>query len=114
MKTFRKFVIECLQPMTDFDGESIRTNLTDYTTQSEEADVIVNGYHFKGYSGVIINQPQSRGLLPYPSRYIENRFYKEYGIRVRPQILIKDSDEVLILEIKENNSKEVFDLLWNK
>lgn len=108
---FKKFVVECLQPMTDFDGESIRTNLTDYTTQSEEADVIVNGYHFKGYSGVIINQPQSRGLLPYPSRYIENRFYNEYKIRVKPQILIKDSDEVLILEIKEINSKEVFSLL---
>ena len=108
---FRKFVIECLQPMTDFDGESIKTNLTDYTNQQEEIDVTVNGYHFKGYSGVVINLPQSRGLLPYPSRFIESRFYKEYGLRCKPQLLIYDSDEVVILEIKEINTKEVFDIL---
>ena len=107
---FRQFVIELLQPKTDFDGETIKTNLTDYTAQNEEADVIVNGYHFIGYSGVIINQPQSRGLLPYPSRYIENRFYNEYGIRCKPHLLISDAGEPIIMEIKEKNSKEVFDL----
>ena len=108
---FRKFVCEVLQPMTDFDGESIHTNLTDYTHQYEEVDVTVNGYHFTGYSGVIINQPQSRGLLPYPSRFIESRFWKEYGIRCIPQILIMDEDSVVSLhQIKDINSKEVFDL----
>lgn len=108
---FRQFVVECLQPMTDFDGESIKTNVTDYTHQQEEVDTIVNGYHFKGFSGVIINLPQSRGLLPYPSRFIESRFFNEYGIRCKPQLLIKDEDAVVILEIKDINSKEMEGLL---
>jgi len=107
---FRKFVIECLQPMTDFDGESINTNLTDYTNQQEEVDDVLNGYPFKGYSGVVINLPQSRGLLPYPSRYIESRFFNEYGIRCKPQLLIKDESEVVILEIKDDNTKEIWGL----
>lgn len=104
---FREFVIQVLQPMTDFDGESIGTNLTDYTHSTEKINIDVNGYHFEGYSGVIINQPQSRGLLPYPSRYIESRFYKEYGIRCKPQLLIQDSGVPVMLELKELNTKEL-------
>ena len=109
-KSFKDFVISVLQPMTYFDGLSINTMLTDYTHQSEEVDVTVNGYHFKGYSGVIINQPQSRGLLPYPSRFIESRFWYEYGIRCIPQLFIKDAGEPVILQIKENDSKEVYSI----
>jgi len=108
---FRKFVIELLQPMTDFDGESIGSSLTDYTSQTKKVKININGYEFEGYSGVIINQPQSRGLLPFPSRYIENRFLNEYGKRCKPQLLIEDAGEPVILELKEINSKEVFGLL---
>lgn len=107
---FRQFVIECLQPMTVFDGESIGTNLTDYTHQNKEIECDINGYHFKGYSGVIINQPQSRAILPYPSRFIESRFFKEYGKRCKPQLLLWDSGKSVILEINDLNAKEVIDL----
>lgn len=107
---FRKFVIECLQPMTTFDGESIGTTLTDYTNQEEETECDINGYHFKGYSGVVINLPQSRAILPYPSRFIESRFFHEYGVRCRNQLLQWDSGKSVILEINDINGKEFKDL----
>lgn len=106
-KSFKDFVISVLQPMTDFDGEYIKTSLTDYTSNNKEVECIINGYRFKGFSGVIINQPQSRGLLPHPSRYIEQRFYNEYGIKPTPQLLTMDNNTPIILQIYESNSKEL-------
>ena len=107
---FRKFVTECLQPMTYFDGESIGTTLTDYESSTHYVECNINGYKFKGYSGVVINQPQSRGLLPTPSRHILSRFYNEYKVRCRPQILIYSDGISDLYECGDNNSQELWGL----
>lgn len=106
--SFDDFVKNALRPRTIYDGESIKSSLTDYTSNIIYQDIVINNYHFKGYSGVIINQPQSRALLPYPTMSIENKYYKIYKKISAPQLIQFDNDKkAIIRQINDKNSLEI-------